>query len=106
MRRKGSTPSRKDRASSISAVDPLAGPAWGEIVDLEGRPVPSIADGEILLNAWAAELREFRLTLLPVAADLFSGLAAMVYNGIAGVVAGSVLVGAHQLIKRLKPSKE
>ena len=43
---------------------------------------------------------------LPVAADLFSGLAAMVYNGIAGVVAGSVLVGAHQLIKRLKPSKE
>ena len=42
---------------------------------------------------------------LPVAADLFSGLAALVYNGIAGIVAGGLLVGAHQLIKRLKPAK-
>jgi predicted DNA repair protein MutK len=42
---------------------------------------------------------------LPVAADLFSGLAAMVYNGIAGIVAGGVLVGVHQLVKRLKPAK-
>jgi predicted DNA repair protein MutK len=43
---------------------------------------------------------------LPVAADLFSGLAKMVYNGVAGIVAGGVLVGVHQLIKRLKPSKQ
>ena len=42
---------------------------------------------------------------LPVAADLFSGLAAMVYNGIAGIVAGGVLVGVHQLIKLMKPAK-
>jgi hypothetical protein len=42
---------------------------------------------------------------LPVAADLFSGLAAMLYNGIAGIVAGGVLVGVHQLVKRLKPAK-
>jgi predicted DNA repair protein MutK len=42
---------------------------------------------------------------LPVAADLFSGLAAMVYNGIAGIVAGGALVGVHQLISRLKPAK-
>ena len=42
---------------------------------------------------------------LPVAADLFSGLAAMVYNGIAGIVAGGVLVGVQQLIKRMKPAK-
>ena len=42
---------------------------------------------------------------LPVAADLFSGLAAMVYNGIAGIVAGGVLVGVHQLVKRMKPAK-
>jgi predicted DNA repair protein MutK len=42
---------------------------------------------------------------LPVAADLFSGLAAIVYNGIAGIVAGGVLVGVHQLIKLMKPAK-
>jgi predicted DNA repair protein MutK len=42
---------------------------------------------------------------LPVAADLFSGLATMLYNGIAGIVAGGVLVGVHQLVKRFKPAK-
>jgi predicted DNA repair protein MutK len=42
---------------------------------------------------------------LPVAKDLFSGLASLVFNGITGIVAGGILVGAQQLIKRLKPKK-
>jgi predicted DNA repair protein MutK len=43
---------------------------------------------------------------LPVAADLFSGLAGMTFNGIIGVVAGGVLVGVQYLIGRLKPGKK
>lgn len=42
---------------------------------------------------------------LPVAADLFSGLASMTFNGIVGVMAGGILVGVQQLIWRLKPGK-
>jgi predicted DNA repair protein MutK len=39
---------------------------------------------------------------LPVAANLFSGLAALVFNAIVGIVAGGLLVGAQTLIKRLR----
>jgi predicted DNA repair protein MutK len=42
---------------------------------------------------------------LPVAADLFSGLASLIFNGIAGVLAGGILVGLQQLVTRLKPKK-
>lgn len=42
---------------------------------------------------------------LPVAADLFSGLAAILFNGFIGVVAGGILVGVHELIKRMKPKQ-
>lgn len=42
---------------------------------------------------------------LPVAADLFSDLAGITFNGIIGVVAGGVLVGVQHLIGRLKPEK-
>ncbi len=42
---------------------------------------------------------------LPVAADLFSDIAAMTFNGIIGVVTGGILVGVQQLIGRLKPGK-
>jgi predicted DNA repair protein MutK len=42
---------------------------------------------------------------LPVAADLFSDLAGITFNGIIGVVAGGILVGVQQLIGRLKPKK-
>ena len=39
---------------------------------------------------------------LPVAANLFSGLAALVFNAIVGIVAGGLLVGAQTLIKRFR----
>jgi predicted DNA repair protein MutK len=42
---------------------------------------------------------------LPVAADLFSGLASLIFNGIVGVLVGGILVGVQQLVKRLKPKK-
>jgi predicted DNA repair protein MutK len=41
---------------------------------------------------------------LPVAADLFSGLAAMLFNGVVGVAAGGVLVAMQQLAGRLRSS--
>jgi uncharacterized protein len=41
----------------------------------------------------------------PVAADLFSGIAALIFNGVAGIVAGGVLVGAHHLVRRIRPGK-
>jgi predicted DNA repair protein MutK len=42
---------------------------------------------------------------LPVAADLFSGIAAMTFNGITGIVTGGVLVGLQQLVKLIKPQR-
>jgi predicted DNA repair protein MutK len=39
------------------------------------------------------------------AADLFSGAASLVFNGVVGIVAGGMLVGVHQLVRRLKPKK-
>ena len=42
---------------------------------------------------------------LPVAADLFSGIASLIFNGLAGILAGGLLVGAHHLVKLVKPGK-
>ena len=42
---------------------------------------------------------------LPVAADLFSGIASLVFNAVAGIIAGGLLVGAQHLVKLLKPGK-
>ena len=63
-----------------------------------------IAHGLPLLAVWQHDIEDLAHAL-PVAKDLFSGLASLVFNGITGIVAGGVLVGAQQLIKRLKPKK-
>jgi predicted DNA repair protein MutK len=63
-----------------------------------------IAHGLPLLAVWQHDVEDFAHAL-PVAKDLFSGLASLVFNGITGIVAGGILVGAQQLIKRLKPKK-
>jgi uncharacterized protein len=39
---------------------------------------------------------------LPVAADLFSGLASLVYNAVVGIAAGGLLVGTQSLFTRLR----
>jgi predicted DNA repair protein MutK len=39
---------------------------------------------------------------LPVAADLFSGLAVLMFNAIVGIVAGGILVGAQTLVTRVR----
>jgi predicted DNA repair protein MutK len=63
-----------------------------------------IAHGLPLLTTWLHDIESVAHEL-PVAADLFSGLAAMVYNGIVGIVAGGILVGAHELVRRIRPKK-
>ena len=63
-----------------------------------------IAHGLPLLAAWLHDIESVAHDL-PVAADLFSGLAVMVYNGIVGIVAGGILVGAHELVRRIRPKK-
>jgi predicted DNA repair protein MutK len=63
-----------------------------------------IAHGLPLLATWLHDIESVAHDL-PVAADLFSGLAAMVYNGIVGIVAGGILVGAQQLVARIRPKK-
>ena len=42
---------------------------------------------------------------LPVAADLFSGIAALIFNAVAGIIAGGLLVGIQHLVKMVKPGK-
>jgi len=42
---------------------------------------------------------------LPVAADLFSGIASLIFNGVAGIIAGGLLVGVQHLVKLVKPGK-
>ena len=61
-----------------------------------------IAHGLPLLAEWLHDVESVTHDL-PVAADLFSGLAAMVFNGVTGIVTGGMLVGAQQLVTRLKP---
>ncbi len=63
-----------------------------------------IAHGLPLLAVWLHDIESVAHDL-PVAADLFSGLAAMLFNGVTGIVAGGLLVGAQQLVKRIRPSK-
>ncbi len=41
--------------STVTATDTGAGGAFGELRLSSGAPAPPLADGEILLNAWAAE---------------------------------------------------
>lgn len=57
-----------------------------------------------LLATWLHDI-EHVAHQLPVAANLFSSLAGILYNFVAGIIAGGLLVGAHQLIKRLRPGK-
>jgi predicted DNA repair protein MutK len=63
-----------------------------------------IAHGLPLLAEWLHDV-ESVVHELPVAVDLFSGLAAIVFNGVTGLVTGGILVGIQQLIQRLKPKK-
>jgi predicted DNA repair protein MutK len=63
-----------------------------------------IAHGLPLLAEWLHDIEDFGHTL-PVARELFSDLASLVFNGITGVVVGGVLVGAQYLIKRIRPNK-
>jgi predicted DNA repair protein MutK len=42
---------------------------------------------------------------LPVAASLFSGLTALIFNAVVGILAGGIAVGIHKLATRLLPSK-
>jgi hypothetical protein len=39
---------------------------------------------------------------LPVAANLFSGLASLAYNAVVGIAAGGMLVGTQSLLARLR----
>ncbi len=41
--------------STITAVDFQAEPPLGPIVDVDGRPIPTLEEDQIVLNAWAAE---------------------------------------------------
>ena len=41
--------------STVAAIDFAAEPPLGPFHDRDGKPVPPLADGEIALNAWAAE---------------------------------------------------
>ena len=85
-------------------------PVMMKTLSILGTAAMFLVGGGILVHGipqlaeWLHDIEEVTHDL-PVAADLFSGLAAMVYNGIAGIVAGGVLVGIHQLIKLMKPAK-
>jgi hypothetical protein len=63
-----------------------------------------IAHGLPLLAGWLHDIESVTHEL-PVAADLFSGLAAILFNAVTGIVTGGVLVGAHHLLRRFKPDK-
>lgn len=63
-----------------------------------------LAHGFPLLAVWLHDIEDVAHDL-PVAADLFSGLATLVFNAITGIIAGGILVGLQQLIKLIKPNK-
>ena len=63
-----------------------------------------LVHGVPLLAIWLHDIEDLAHGL-PVAADLFSGVASLIFNGIAGVVAGGVLVGLQHLVQRIKPKK-
>ena len=60
-----------------------------------------LVHGFPLLAVWLHDIESVAHDL-PVAADLFSGLAALVFNAITGIIAGGVLVGVHSLVKRIR----
>jgi len=60
-----------------------------------------LVHGVPVLATWLHGIEDFAHGL-PVAADLFSGLTALVFNGIIGIVAGGLLVGIHSLAARLR----
>ena len=63
-----------------------------------------IAHGLPLLAEWLHDIEDYAHTL-PVARDLFSDLASLVFNGVTGVVVGGLLVGLQYLVKLVKPGK-
>jgi len=63
-----------------------------------------LVHGVPLLAIWLHDIEDLAHGL-PVAADLFSGVASLIFNGIAGVVAGGVLVGLQHLVQRIKSKK-
>ncbi|HSN52028.1 MAG TPA: DUF808 family protein, partial [Woeseiaceae bacterium] len=63
-----------------------------------------IAHGLPLLAEWLHDIEDYTYAL-PVASDLFSGLASLVFNAVTGIVTGGVLVGLQSLVKRLRPRK-
>ncbi|HSN51190.1 MAG TPA: DUF808 domain-containing protein [Woeseiaceae bacterium] len=63
-----------------------------------------IVHGLPLLAVWLHDIEDYAHAL-PVARDLFSGLAALVFNAVTGIVVGGLLVGVQSLVKRLRPKK-
>jgi len=63
-----------------------------------------IAHGIPLLATWLHGVENLAHDL-PVAANLFSGLTALIFNAVVGIVAGGIIVGVHSLVTRLLPSK-
>ncbi|HSM29478.1 MAG TPA: DUF808 domain-containing protein [Woeseiaceae bacterium] len=63
-----------------------------------------LVHGVPLLALWLHDIEDLAHGL-PVAADLFSGVASLIFNGIAGILAGGVLVGLQHLVRRIKPKK-
>jgi predicted DNA repair protein MutK len=61
-----------------------------------------LVHGVPVLANWLHDIEDLTHAL-PVAAKLFSGVAAMLFNFVIGIVAGGLLVGAHQLIRKLRP---
>ena len=63
-----------------------------------------IVHGLPLLAVWLHDIEDYAHAL-PVARDLFSGLAALVFNAVTGIVVGGLLVGVQSLVKRLRPKQ-
>ena len=62
-----------------------------------------LVHGVPLLATWLHGIEHIAHEL-PVAADLFSGLATLVYNAVVGIAAGGLLVGTQSLVARLRPA--
>lgn len=63
-----------------------------------------IVHGLPLLAEWLHDIEDFAHAL-PVAKDLFSDIASLIFNGVTGIVVGGVLVAAQYLIKKIRPNK-
>jgi hypothetical protein len=64
-----------------------------------------LVHGVPLLAGWLHDI-EHLAHGLPVAADLFSGIASLLFNAAIGIAAGAILVGAHSLVARILPGKD